>query len=350
MTGKTDYTKLEDFSKGKYSYNDYLQVQGWFKQLEQNEKAKEQLRVQWYGIVNEVPYTDNSLQHIFEKIQYNILLEEKKQAGNKSVWNFYRKVAAILLIPVLAFSIWFYFQTSMGSSENSTLLTSHGWVEINAPEGARVEFLLPDSTFGWLNGGSKLKYPPVFTRHRNVELSGEAYFEVTHLKKSDFVVSVSDMDVKVLGTKFDISAYTDDPFTDVILKEGKVEINGKTGVFHQILEPDEKITFNRELKKIKVTKVDADDFIAWKDGYLIIIDESFEQVAGKIKRWYNTEIVIKDEKLKNYRFKATFKDEPLEEVLRLIAITTPIRYHIEKRMADSNGVIKQKKVIIQMKD
>ena len=345
MTSKTNYTKLDNFSKGKYSYNDYLQVQGWFRQLEQNEEGKEQLFVQWNGFLNDAPVADNSLQHIFEKIQYIILLEEKKQTDNRFVWNFYRQVAAILLIPVFAFSVWYYFLTNKSSMQKS----SQSWVEINAPEGARVEFLLPDSTFGWLNGGSKLKYPPVFTRHRNVQLSGEAYFEVKHLRKSDFVVSVTDLDVKVLGTKFDVSAYSDDSFTNVILKEGKVEINGKKEVFHQILNPDEKITFNHNLKETKVSKVDADDFIAWKDGYLIIDDEPFGHVVGKIERWYNTEIVIKDEKLKCYRFKATFKDEPLEEVLRLIAITTPIRYHIEKRITDSNGVIKQKKVIIQMK-
>jgi ferric-dicitrate binding protein FerR (iron transport regulator) len=349
MTSKTDYSKLENFLKGKYSYNDYLQVQSWFKQLEKNEKVKEQLFIQWNGFLNDEPDADKSLLHIFEKIQYTILLEEKKQADSRFIWNSYRRVAAILLIPVLAFSVWYYSLTGEGSKEDSMSLNSQGWVEINAPEGARVEFLLPDSTSGWLNGGSKLKYSSVFTRHRNVQLSGEAYFEVNHLKKSDFVVSVFDMDVKVLGTKFDVSAYTDDSFTDVILKEGKVEINGKTGVFHQILSPDEKITFNRELKKITMCKVEADDFIAWKDGYLIIDDEPFGRVARKIERWYNAEIVIKDEKLKNYRFKATFKDEPLEEVLRLIAITTPIRYHIEKRTVDSNEVIKQKKVFIQMK-
>ncbi len=349
MREREDYTKLNNFSKGRYSYNDYLQVNSWFKQLEEDAKVKDHLFEKWKEFLNDEPEPNESLQHIFEKIQYNILLEEKKNAGNRFAWNFYRQVAAVLLIPVLALSVWYYLFTEKRIETRTSSMASQSWVEISAPEGSRVEFLLPDSTSGWLNSGSKLKYPPVFTKHRNVQLSGEAYFEVKHLSNSDFVVSVSDLDVKVLGTKFDISAYTDDAFTNVILKEGKVEVNGKTAGFHQVLFPNEKISYDHCLKNLKVGKVEADDFIAWKDGFLVIDNEPLGQVAGRIERWYNAEIVIKDEKLKNYRFKATFKDEPLEEVLRLIEITTPIRYHIEKRVADSNGVMKQKKVIIQMK-
>jgi transmembrane sensor len=102
-----------------------------------------------------------------------------------------------------------------------------------------------------------LKYPAVFDSQRKVELEGEAYFEVTHRNKSNFVVEVADMEVKVLGTKFNVSAYTDDSFTDVVLAEGKVEILGKTGAFQQILQPNEKITFNRDLKSLNINSVDA---------------------------------------------------------------------------------------------
>jgi ferric-dicitrate binding protein FerR (iron transport regulator) len=228
-------------------------------------------------------------------------------------------------------------------------LVVQSWVEINAPEAARVEFLLPDSTKGWLNSGSKLKYPAIFEKNRKVELTGEAYFEVKKQKDSEFIVSLANLDVKVLGTKFNVSGYTDDMFTDVVLSEGKVEINGKTGVFKQILSPDEKITYNIQTKSLKLSSVDANRYSAWKDGFLIMDNEPLEQVIGRIERWYNAEIVIQDEALKSYRFKVTFKDEPLEEVLRLIAITTPIKYVIEKRDTGANGILKKKKVTIDLK-
>jgi len=347
MTKHIDHKRLIEFSKGKYSYNDYLQVKQWLNEWEEKGEIKEHLFDHWKELQNDSAGSGQSLQHIFEKIQYSILLEEKKSVRKSVVWNFYRQAAAILLIPMLAFMLW-YSVSSKKTGTTDSLSMAQSWVEINAPEGSRVEFFLPYSTSGWLNGGSKLKYPVVFSQHRKVQLTGEAYFEVKQLAKSDFVVSVPDLDVKVLGTKFNVSAYPDDAVTDVVLNEGKVEIEGKAGVFNQTLSPNEKITFNRDKKSLKMSEVEADRFSAWKDGYLIIDNEPLGQVAGRIERWYNAEIVIQDEALKNYRFKATFKDEPLEEVLRLIAITTPVRYEIEKRNADANGVLKQKKVILKL--
>jgi ferric-dicitrate binding protein FerR (iron transport regulator) len=194
-----------------------------------------------------------------------------------------------------------------------------------------------------------LKYPAIFEKSRKVELTGEAYFEVKKQKDSEFIVSLANLDVKVLGTKFNVSGYTDDLFTEVVLSEGQVEINGKTGVFKRIISPDEKITFNSQTKALKLNTVDANRYSAWKDGFLIMDNEPLEQVIGRIERWYNAEIVIQDEALKSYRFKATFKDEPLEEVLRLIAITTPIKYVIEKRDFGTNGILKKRKVTIELK-
>jgi transmembrane sensor len=344
-----DYKKLVDFSKGKYSYNDYLLIKKMLNELDQNEDLKEKLFLQWNQTIENNSGSDKSFNHIFENIHYNILLEEKKSAKRNILWNIYRYAAAILLIPVLAFSLWLAIINSPGDIESeSNQLAVQSWIEINAPEAARVQFLLPDSTKGWLNSGSKLKYPAIFEKSRKVELTGEAYFEVKKQNDSEFIVSLPNLDVKVLGTKFNISGYMNDIFTEVVLSEGKVEINGKTSVFTQILSPDEKITFNSHTKALKLSTVDANRYSAWKDGFLILDNEPLEQVIGRIERWYNVEIVIMDEALKSYRFKATFKDEPLEEVLRLIAITTPIKYAIEKRDTGADGILKKKKVTIEL--
>ena len=223
------------------------------------------------------------------------------------------------------------------------------WAEINVPEGARIEFLLPDSTSGWLNSGAKLKYPIAFSQHRQVDLIGEAFFKVRHKEHSDFTVSVADMDIKVLGTQFNVSAYSDETVTEVVLKEGKVEINGKAGVFRQTLQPGEKILYDHNANSLDMKKVDPKLYSAWTNGYLVIDNETLEQAARKIERWYNAEISIHDDALKNFRFKATLKEEPLEEVLRFIAMTTPITYKIVKRDFDSNGILKKKQVIIKLK-
>lgn len=349
MKNNIDHKTLLNFSKGKYSYKDYIKVKNWFKQIEENSEIKEQLFAQWIELADAELVKDNSLNHIFEKIQYYILLEEKKEARKINIWSYYRQAAAILLIPVLAFSIWYNISSKSGEFNTTEQQMAQSWIEINAPDGARVEFLLPDSSRGWLNSGSKLKYPAIFNEARKVELTGEAWFDVRHIDENGFVVSVPDMDVKVLGTQFNVSAYSDDDFTNVTLEEGKVEVNGKAGMFNQVLEPNEKIAFNRESRSLKVSAVDAIRFSAWKEGCLIVNNEPLGDVVGRLERWYNVDIHIQDEELKGYRFKATFKNEPLEEVLRLMAKTTPIIYKIDTRSEYSNGVLKQKKVTIKLK-
>jgi len=349
MIKKIDKKKFIDFSIGEYSYNDYLRIKDYLNDSATNEEVKEYLFEQWEDLNNENILKGDLLFPVFQKVQYSILLEEKKSLKKRFFWGKYSQVAAILLIPVLAFTLWYYLSSKNHWLWFSNKPATEGWVEINSPEGSRIKFILPDSTSGWLNSGSKLKYPAVFDKHRIVTLVGEGYFNVKHRENSDFVVSVADLEVKALGTKFDVFAYSDDPYTHVVLQEGSVEVKGKEEAFKEILSPSEQISFNRNEKSLKISEVDADRFTAWKDNYLIIDNETLGQVIDRIERWYNVEIVIKDDVLNNFRFKATFKDEPLDEVLRLIAITTPIRYDIEKREVDKNGIWKQRKVTIRLK-
>jgi ferric-dicitrate binding protein FerR (iron transport regulator) len=346
MVKKINTNKLNDFSKGKYSYNDYLLVKSWFKDADKDKELEMQLHKQWNEILQDQSENDQSFHYIFDKIQHNILIEDKKSNKRNLVWNIYRSAAAILLVPVLIVSIWILFSKQ---EKISASINAKSWIEINAPEAARVEFLLPDSTRGWLNGGSKLKYASDFNENRKVELKGEAYFEVKHRNQSEFIVGLNKLNVKVLGTKFNISDYASDFLTEIVLLEGKVEVSDKTGSFKQDLSPDQKITYDVNNQSSKMNDVDAKRYAAWKDGFLIIDNEPLGQAISRIERWYNTEIVIQNEVLKSYRFKATFKDEPLEEVLRLITITTPIKYVIEKRNFETNGILKKKKVTIELK-
>lgn len=341
MENKIDYKTLLAFSEGKYSYKQYQNIKHWFMNVRDDEQTEAQLLNQWKEAGSSS--TPGSLNAVFEKIHYQILLEEKKGKRKINFWHSYRQVAAIL-IPIFIVSTFTYFVL-----KSEQTLTPN-WVEINVPEGARIEFMLPDSSTGWLNSGAKLKYPAVFSSHRNVELIGEAFFKVKHKENSDFTVRVSDIDIRVLGTEFNVSAYSNEENTEVVLNEGKVEINGKTAKFKQILQPGDKIAFNHLTKTVDLTKVDPAVYLAWKDGYLIIDNDPMEQAVKKIGRWYNTDIVIKDDVLKTFRFKATFADEPLEEVLRLIAMTTPIKYEIKKRNTDSNGIITKRQVKIMLKN
>ena len=341
MKGKIDYKQLLDYYNGKYSYNDYLNIRQWFINEHDDCITEEQLFNQMKDISSEEKV--RSLRPIFEKIQYEILLDEKRNERKITFWSFYRQIAAIL-IPLLGISALIYFFALPQEK-----LKSQSWLEINVPSGARVEFLLPDSTTGWLNSGAKLKYPAEFTQHRQVELSGEAYFNVKHHSNSDFTVDVADMKIKVLGTKFNVSAYNDETVSEVVLKEGKVEVNGSKVPFKQVLQPGEKITYDRTKNAINKLNVDPNIYTAWTKGYLVLDNEPLVEAAKRLERWYGIEILIKNDMLKKFRFKATFKEEPLEEVLQFIAMTTPITYNIENRSQGPGGLLKKKQVIMKLK-
>lgn len=340
MDEEIDIKKLRNFSEGKYSYNDYLKIKRWFLKEKDNEFLETELFNNWKKFSSKKQA--GALHYLFEKVQYKILLEENKGRKKKTLWFYYRRVAAVL-IPFIFFAGGYYFFRL----QNPTYEQS--WVEINAPVGARTQFMLPDSTIGWLNNGAKLKYPAVFAKNREVRLSGEAFFHVKHQDQSNFTVQVADMDIRVLGTKFNVAAYSGEPLTQVVLKEGKVELIGKSKAFKRTLSPGEMLAFNSSSNTLYTEKVDPDLFTAWTKGYLVIDNEPLGKASRKIGRWYNADIQIKGDKLKNFRFKATFKEESLEEVLNFIAMTTPISYQVSEKQYDANGVMKKPQIIISLK-
>jgi len=341
MKNDVTYKTLKIFSEGKYSWNDYKKVKNWFNRIHDYQEAKQYLAEQWNEFNEQEQPDEHSLKHIYYEIEHQIFAEERKKARQKRWLGFYQKAAAILLIPLLAFSAWYYF---IGPPP----IDSQAWVEINAPEGARSQFSLPDGSTGWLNSGSKLKYNPVFEA-RKVELQGEAWFDVQH-DETIFTVNTENMDIRVLGTQFNVMTYSDINFAEVVLEEGKVEVQGTRGHFEKTLAPGEKLKLSLDENTFNVQQVDTKPYTVWKEGFLLLDNEPLELAVARMERWYNVDIEIKDETLKSYRFKATFEDEPLEEVLKLLAVSTPMEYTIEKREMTNNNIYRKKKVTIKRKE
>lgn len=164
------------------------------------------------------------------------------------------------------------------------------------PYGKRSKILLADGTQVWINSGSKLVYPSNFTgTKREVFLEGEAYFEVSTDKNKPFFVKTDNFQVKVLGTKFGVQAYKNEPDQNTVLLEGKVSLSNGKGIFteEQELMPNQKAVISGQDKTISISNVrDAQNYIAWIHGYLNLEDENFQGLANRISRYYNMEIEI----------------------------------------------------------
>jgi ferric-dicitrate binding protein FerR (iron transport regulator) len=157
---------------------------------------------------------------------------------------------------------------------------------------------LSDSTVVWLNAGSRLIFPSKFSGpQREVLLFGEAFFDVTRIEKIPFVVKTSSIEVKVLGTEFNVSAYPEDNTVQTVLKEGSVSIRrNNSGIFESdiVLKPNQMALFNKNTQNSKVYNVDAAYYTIWVKGLLSFDDQDFSRIIKKIERYYNIQIRYTD--------------------------------------------------------
>ena len=258
----------------------------------------------------------------------------------------FKNAAAILLISLLLFSVWSTFKTLTDSTKSAVAMQ-----EITSPMGVRTKIDLPDSTRVWLNAGSTLKFPVRFENNeRNVELIGEAFFEVYKNKKSPFTVLSNKAKVKVLGTSFNFRSYHTDAEIEVVLKEGQVLFEAEYGnnKTQQLMYAGTRLEADKQTGKIGFSEVHVNKYIAWHDDKLVFDESPINELAKKLERWYGVKVVVEDNKqLQNYRFTTTFENEPLQQVLELLELSSPIsiRYVAAKYDSNTNAFTKSQVII-----
>ncbi len=342
MKEKIDYQLLRKFTEGKYSFRDYKLIASWFEDSSMRNEVESAINQNWEEFSIESEGSKRDLSKIYDHLRQQVLLEQPKTPGfQKRVLNVYSKIAAVLMLPLLIY-------TTI-SLINKDTKEETAWAEIYAPPGSRTQFQLPDGSKGWLNCNTKLKYPLNFKQNRHLNLIGEAYFEAAKNKELPFVVSTPNLDVKVLGTIFSVSALEDENTTEVILEEGAVEIVNPGIGLSARMKPNQKFVFDNQDKKFQTTALNAQQYNAWKDGMLIFRNEPLSEVFKRLSRWYNVNILITDDQIKRYKYRATFQNEPIEEVIRLIALTLPIEYKIQKRAYNDQGVYAVREIQIMKK-
>ena len=203
------------------------------------------------------------------------------------------------------------------------------------PYGKTAQIILSDGTKVWLNAGTKLVYPPSFQADkREVFLVGEAFFEVTENPDRPFIVKTKELNVKVLGTSFNVKTYPDDNNIETTLASGKVmleknENKNKHGK-EIILRPGQMANYSKEYKTIKVKNVEIESYISWKDGWYKLEGLALSELAKKLERYYDIQIDIlpKDLQILKITGKLELK-ESIERVMENISVTAAFNYTIE---------------------
>lgn len=221
--------------------------------------------------------------------------------------------------------------------------------EVLVKNGSKTRVLLPDGTTVWLNAGSKLTYGRDFGgTSREVDLAGEGFFDVAKDPERPFIIRTSRMNIRVLGTRFNLRAYPNDHSAEAALIQGSIEVSLSSRPQERfVLKPNEKIVVRdsdtaqpgapqpvREpIMAIRHLQYEpADSSLAetsWMDNKLVFTDETFAEVALKMERWYNIPIRFSDPETARLRFTGSFEKESVEQALRAMSITAPFRYNIQ---------------------
>ena len=206
---------------------------------------------------------------------------------------------------------------------------------LNIPFGKQFELLLSDGTQVTLNSGSSLRYPVNFIagKDRKVFLKGEAYFDVAKDASHPFIVNADQINIRVLGTQFNLSFYPEDEDISTVLVEGSVALykegaDMKKNTSTQLV-PGQQAAFNKTKNEMSVNEVDTHNHTAWKDGYLLFKASPFYRIRSKLERHFNISIEDKTQLLHNQVYTATFRNETIEEILEAFKEDTPFQYKRE---------------------
>lgn len=198
---------------------------------------------------------------------------------------------------------------------------------LTTPVGGQYQVTLPDGTKVWLNASSMLKYPSRFTGNdRTVELSGEGYFEVAKNISKPFKVVANDVNVEVLGTHFNINAYSDEPSLMTTLLEGSVKVS-KGNDFKMLIPGQQSAVINDQ---IRISNVDTSNIVAWKNNEFKFTDAPIETVMRQVKRWYGAEIIYQDKV--THHFNATVdRTESIDKLLHYLEGTGQVHFKLDNK-------------------
>jgi len=269
------------------------------------------------------------IETVFQQIQeYEEDHRIKSGFSMSRILKVYQRVAAFLLIPIIGLGI-LYWVNNLSQSNGAM-------TETIAPRGQKSQIVLADGTKVWLNSDTKIKYPDNFSKNqRDVYLDGEAFFEVCKNAHQPFVVHTSGINVKVLGTKFNVKAYADERQIETSLFEGKINLlmNSSSSInqVEKEIEPGQSFVYSKTDHKLVANKFPQDEIIGWKNNQLIFKDDTFSNLVRKVERWYDVKVVY-DGKLFNDRRLTVelYEGERLERLMNIISLALSVNYKYEK--------------------
>ena len=323
-----DYTSLiARFLEKNLDEDELVTLKNWVNESYKNRKLFDQYNEVWQlsnVVFNEGQYnTEAGWNALYNRIS------KKKTAKNSRIrlintnqlviW----RVASVAAMLVAALFIGLFIH-------KNNKITNNQIVTIQSPRGEKSKIILADGTIVWLNSESQLTYSNDFdSDKRQVNLSGEGYFDVKRDIKRPFIVRTQNADIKVFGTRFNVSSYPDEQLTEATLEEGKITVN-ITGKINPVeVTPGQRMVFNKQSGVVSLKQVDTELYTSWKENKLRFDNALFGDVVKKLERWYDVKIILDKDLVHSERYTMCIKTESLREVLKRIKLTTPMSFKID---------------------
>jgi transmembrane sensor len=356
---------IEKYLNNRLSKDELDQVVAWFREKAGSEGGEALLHEFWEGLDDDPLGYRSDFDSILNKIHHQVNLHQAEKLmtvshdnlirynRRQAIYHLIRNTAAIMLIPVLALGLYFAFRNP--ASRTVAVNETPVYYEVSASVDAVTRVTLPDGSGVLLNRGSSLRYPAIFAKkNREVELKGEGYFDVVHNPDIPFIVQADEIKVVAHGTAFNVMAYPGENNIETSLVNGSIELfrtkQDRNDQYLTKMNPAEMAIFRKTTHDMGIHQVSDDRYYAWKEGKLVFINESIDAVVRKLSRWYNVDLQIKDKKLMELSYTATFVNETLSQALELMALATPIRYSISDRQEISEGVYSKRQVILRYRN
>ncbi|MEK7719937.1 MAG: FecR domain-containing protein [Bacteroidota bacterium] len=271
--------------------------------------------------------------------EYNLFLNKIKQPTQKNTFSIGKRVmkyAAIILFVLCFGGLSGYFISGWNINNNGS-----GIQKFSALKGSVGIVELADGTKIWLNSGSQLTYrEDRIGKQRLAELTGEAFFEVSHNEKLPFLVKAGKIAIRDLGTTFNIKAYSRENLIETSLVEGKAEIFNSNGNTLTVLHPGESAIYSTDNEKIEIRQITDNVLSAWREGKFVIRDQRLEDIFNELSRWYDVEFRFDNQKFKEYRYTGNIKKTTtVQHILKMLRLTTHFNYRIIEKPSEPDVII-----------
>ncbi|WP_163322775.1 FecR family protein [Draconibacterium mangrovi] len=298
---------------GEATTKEKASVRHWINESDENREMYSDLQEIWLATGDHNEY---NTEKAILKFKDEIHQEQKKSYRIGEILKYAAIAVLLLSLPFIYY---------LGKQQN---LTEPTFTTITCALGDKSTVTLPDGSLVYLNSGSELRFNNDFHQdYREVEIEGEAYFQVEKNKEIPFRVEAGDITVEVLGTEFNLKAYPEENTISTTLVEGSVQI--KSASQQAIMKPNQKIVFDKESNKMTLHNLkDVDPETEWKEGRLVFRNESLGDLELKLERWFDVDIVFSDNEVKARRFTGILERESILEALAYFSISDKVGYNI----------------------